>query len=99
MYCPECSQQQASDEVRFCPRCGLQLDAVQRLLAGDGCVAAATGEELRAAAAPARKREVLWGATRMLVGAISVALRMVSTVAGTPLQAVIIPLLLVWAAI
>jgi hypothetical protein len=35
----------------------------------------------------------------MLVGSVSIALLMISTVAGTPLQAVIIPLLLVWAAL
>ena len=35
MYCPRCGQQQISDETRFCSRCGLQLDAVRGLLAGN----------------------------------------------------------------
>jgi len=33
MYCPKCSQQQVSDDIRFCPRCGFQLDAVKGLFA------------------------------------------------------------------
>ena len=36
MYCPTCSQQQTSDEVRFCPGCGLQLTFVMELLSHNG---------------------------------------------------------------
>lgn len=36
MYCPRCSQQQASEDVRFCSRCGLPLGAVRELVAGGG---------------------------------------------------------------
>jgi hypothetical protein len=32
MYCPRCGQQQLSDEVRFCSRCGLPLLGVTTLL-------------------------------------------------------------------
>jgi len=38
MYCPRCSQQ-ASDEVRFCSRCGLPLDAVAELVERGGVLA------------------------------------------------------------
>lgn len=34
MFCPRCGQQQVSDEVRFCSRCGLSLAAVPGLVAG-----------------------------------------------------------------
>jgi hypothetical protein len=34
MYCPKCSQQQASDDVRFCSRCGFPLGPVAQMLAG-----------------------------------------------------------------
>ena len=91
MYCPKCSQQQVSDEIRFCPRCGFQLDAVKALLAGNQDIPALTQAEPPSEAASTRKRDVLLGATLMLVGSISIALLMISTVAGTPLQAVIIP--------
>ena len=36
MYCPHCSQQQISPEVRFCSRCGFPLDGVTALLANGG---------------------------------------------------------------
>lgn len=35
MFCPKCGQPQASDEVRFCVRCGLQLDAVKSLVTNE----------------------------------------------------------------
>jgi hypothetical protein len=36
MFCPQCSQQQVSSEVRFCSRCGFPLDGVAQLLASGG---------------------------------------------------------------
>lgn len=36
MFCPKCNQQQISDEVRFCSRCGFQLGVVAELLKTDG---------------------------------------------------------------
>jgi hypothetical protein len=98
MYCPKCSQQQVSEETRFCSRCGFQLDRVKTLLAEGQNILAASEGCSRPGLTPARKRDILLGATIMLVGSISIALLMISTVAGTPLQAVVIPLLLMWAA-
>jgi hypothetical protein len=36
MYCPQCSQQQISDEMRFCSRCGFSLSAVKELVFSGG---------------------------------------------------------------
>ncbi len=36
MYCPNCSQQQISEETKFCSRCGLPLALVAEVLAHDG---------------------------------------------------------------
>ncbi len=36
MYCPRCSQQQISEETKFCSRCGLPLALVAEVLAHDG---------------------------------------------------------------
>ena len=36
MYCPQCGQQQISDQVRFCSRCGFLLEAVASVLAAGG---------------------------------------------------------------
>jgi hypothetical protein len=35
MYCPQCSQQQVSEEMRFCSRCGFPLTGVRELIASD----------------------------------------------------------------
>ena len=40
MFCPKCSQQQPSDEVRFCPRCGFSLAGVAALVADNDVTAA-----------------------------------------------------------
>jgi hypothetical protein len=36
IYCPRCGQQQLSSDVRFCSRCGLQLEGVEDLVATGG---------------------------------------------------------------
>lgn len=36
MYCPQCGQEQASSEMRFCSRCGFPLGGVTDLLARGG---------------------------------------------------------------
>src|SRR5262245_45710068 len=34
MYCPNCGQQQISDEMRFCSRCGLALSGLAEWMTG-----------------------------------------------------------------
>ena len=36
MYCPRCGQQQISDEMRFCSRCGLPISGLAEWVAGGG---------------------------------------------------------------
>lgn len=38
MYCPKCSQQQISEEMRFCSRCGFPLEGVKELVAAGGLI-------------------------------------------------------------
>ncbi len=40
MFCPQCGQQQTSDMVRFCSRCGFPLDGVIQLLHNRGLLPA-----------------------------------------------------------
>lgn len=57
MYCPNCGQQQISDEMRFCSRCGLALSGLVEWLAG-GRLAVNRAEEAQVAVpdSPRRKR-------------------------------------------
>ena len=36
MFCPKCGGEQASDEMRFCSRCGMPLGGVADLLSNEG---------------------------------------------------------------
>jgi len=36
MFCPRCSQEQVSEETKFCSRCGLPLGFVAEILGNDG---------------------------------------------------------------
>lgn len=96
MYCPQCSQQQISIETRFCPRCGFQLDALKKLLTENQHDLSESEINSQTQLVSTRKRDILLGATIMLVAAMSIVLLMVSSIAVTPWQAVIIPLLLAW---
>src|SRR5215831_21099174 len=71
MHCPRCGQQQATDAMRFCARCGFPMEGVMHLLAHGGLLPvyhAPDGE----AKVSARRRGVKQGALLMLIGAILV---------------------------
>ncbi len=38
MYCPKCSQQQVSEDLRYCSRCGFPLTGVALVLNNDGLI-------------------------------------------------------------
>lgn len=69
MFCPNCSQQQVSDETRFCSRCGFQLGVVKALLASDG----AGGGAPRPPDPARRKKDLTVGAALMFLFALVVA--------------------------
>jgi endogenous inhibitor of DNA gyrase (YacG/DUF329 family) len=54
MYCPNCGQQQVSDEMRFCSRCGISLIGLIEWLNGSR-VPLVRREEARFAMSPRRK--------------------------------------------
>ena len=55
MYCPKCGQQQISDEMRFCSRCGLALSGLAEWLAGGGLPAQHDVEVQISPTSPRRK--------------------------------------------
>lgn len=66
MYCPKCGQH-ASDNMRFCSRCGLLLSEVSEWLAGSGGGLAVRGEAPPNVLSPKRKgmrrgaKTMFWG--------------------------------------
>ncbi len=67
MYCPQCSQQQISDERRFCSRCGFPLDGVAKLVATGGTLPALEKDAGKSAQSP-RRKGVQQGVMLVLVG-------------------------------
>ncbi len=78
MYCPKCGQVQASEEVRFCSRCGFPLAAVSDLLLTGGVLpvvrAASDGSAVTTTTAGVspRRRGVKHGVALLLVSMILV---------------------------
>jgi hypothetical protein len=68
MFCPRCSQQQISEDARFCSRCGFKLNVVKALLSDDGSLSNAS--ESIAANRLGRKRDMAIGAALMCVLAL-----------------------------
>src|SRR5688572_3489068 len=54
MYCPRCGQQQISDEMKFCSRCGLLMSGLAEWLAG-GAPAGREQETQMSLRSPRRK--------------------------------------------
>src|SRR6185295_8935378 len=61
MYCPKCGQQQISDEMRFCSRCGLALSGLAEWLAG-GLLVRPTEESH----VPSRRRKTIRRAVKLM---------------------------------
>lgn len=75
MFCPRCSQQQVSEEPRFCSRCGFQLHVVKSLLASGGALEEASGGAGGASPIDRSRRRRDWtvGAAMMFGAAFLVA--------------------------
>jgi hypothetical protein len=67
MHCPKCGQQQVSDEMRFCSRCGFALGTVSELLLTGGILPEPETESF-AARFSGRKRGKRLGLLLMLTG-------------------------------
>lgn len=71
MFCPKCGQQQASDTMRFCSRCGFQLEVVRELIPNDGALVWPEAEIHERHLSP-RNRGIRQGVMLMLLTALVV---------------------------
>jgi hypothetical protein len=93
MYCPKCSQQQVSDEVRFCSRCGFSLSAVRELI-NSGSVLMGRGTEAQAGQLPQSQRGVRKGACLMLASlALTLVVGLLSAIDDVFAVLVLLPVL------
>lgn len=84
MFCPQCGQQQASNDVRFCPRCGFQLGSVTGLLVTGGIPPANVEQGLASGDTPRRKGARLGGKLMLFGIFLGPALAMMSEITGSP---------------
>jgi len=70
MYCPKCGQQQISDEMRFCSRCGLALSGLADWLAGGGLPAQRNVEVQQAAKDSPRRKGIRRAAKLMFFSGV-----------------------------
>lgn len=68
MYCPQCSQEQAAGEMRFCSRCGFPLTIVSQLVANGGALAGFDAEGKRRLTP--RQKGIRWGALLMIISGV-----------------------------
>jgi hypothetical protein len=62
MFCPKCSQQQVSEEMRFCSRCGFPLSTLRELIASGGTLVGREEESQISQPSPAMRgmRKGVW---------------------------------------
>ena len=85
MYCPNCGQQQASNEMRFCSRCGLALSGLAEWLAG-GRPAVTYAPEPPVPQPPSPRRKNIRRAAKLMFfsGAIFPIFLMIAIAEGEP---------------
>jgi hypothetical protein len=69
MFCPRCGQPQASEEVRFCSRCGLRLDELAEFVESGGRLSGRESAEDPPALTP-RQRGTRKGVLMVVTGII-----------------------------
>jgi hypothetical protein len=87
MYCPKCGQQQISDEMKFCSRCGLALSGLAEWLAG-GTLPAKRSDEAQVAAVSPRRKGIRRAAKLMFVSGVLFVIFLVFSLAieeGAPM--------------
>lgn len=80
MYCPNCGQQQVSDEMRFCSRCGLALTGLSDWLA-HGRVPLMRRDEAQVEAMSPRRKNIRRAAKMMFFSGVLFPLFLVISIA------------------
>lgn len=93
MYCPQCGQQQVSDTVRFCSRCGFLLEGVNVVLVSGGQIPARFTPPPSNVPLSPRSKGVRQGAMLMLSTLLVVPLMAIITVnLFEPIAPLVVPL-------
>lgn len=94
MYCPQCSQEQVAEEMRFCSRCGFPLTIVSELVRSGGTLAGLK-PEAKGQLSP-RQKGVRWGAILMSIGVLLVPVAAMMTALEEDFAVLFIPTFLIF---
>lgn len=97
MYCPNCGQQQISEEMRFCSRCGLALSGLAEWMAGGMLVRRA--EETRVLSPSRRRKQMRRAAKLMFFSGVLIPIAAVISGAADHPGPMVLPLLLFFASL
>ena len=70
MYCPNCGQQQVSEEMKFCSRCGVALSGLAEWLAGGRVLPAKRKEDTQADGLSPRRKGIRRAAKLMFFSGV-----------------------------
>ena len=94
MFCPQCSQRQISEEMRFCSGCGFPLEVVSQLVRNDGVLTAPVrkgGDALSP-----RQRGIRKAAIPLIISAVLTPIVGMMTAIESDLFVLFLPVLLVF---
>ncbi len=91
MYCPRCGQQQVSDEMRFCSRCGMALTGLMEWLGASLPQKPADSKKL---APTARQKGIRRGLKVMFAGGALFPLFLIISIAEDKFEPLILPFLI-----
>lgn len=98
MYCPNCGQQQVSDEMRFCSRCGLALSGLADWLSRGGVPA--KPEEKAAPAADSPRRKNMRRAAKLMFFSLALfPIFLIISIAEDAAEPLILPLMVFFASL
>ena len=94
MYCPQCSQEQVAEEMRFCSRCGFPLAMVSQLVRNGGALAGFESEGQRQLSP--RQRGLRKGVLMMIISAVLVPIVALMTAMKSDLFVLFLPVAMVF---
>ena len=94
MYCPNCGQQQISEEMRFCSRCGLALTGLAEWLAGGGVVPAQSKKEKKVSVDSPRRKGIRRAAKLMFFSGVLFPIFFAIAISENKGEPIIFPIIL-----
>jgi hypothetical protein len=94
MYCPQCSQEQVSEEMRFCSRCGFPLAIVSQLVRNGGALEG-FDQDTKGQLSP-RQKGIRWGVLLLIITAVLIPIVALMTAMKNDFGVLFVPVVVVF---